>query len=106
MTKAERTHKDRIAQLGCALCYRITGKDGEGTPVQLHHVREGGWGKGSYLTLIPLCYRHHMGSEGIHHLGTKLWSREFGVTQQELLKWTLDQIYTGEQKLTSTKKTS
>ena len=38
------------------------------------------------MTLIPLCYAHHRGAEGIHHIGTKLWEREFGFTQAELLQ--------------------
>lgn len=91
MTKDEASHKEKVAGLGCALCFYILGPHDPG-PVELHHLRGGGWGKGGYKTLIPLCYNHHRGAEGIHHLGTKLWCREFGITQQQLLDWTLERI--------------
>lgn len=41
MTKAEATHKDRLAQLGCALCHHIHGPHPPGQ-VELHHLRKGG----------------------------------------------------------------
>lgn len=88
MTRAESLHKLHLSLMGCAMCYHIHGPHEPG-PVELHHLRSGGWGKGNYLTLIPLCVNHHRGREGIHHIGTKLWEREFGVTQQQLLDWTL-----------------
>ena len=91
MTKHEKTHKSKVAALGCALCYRIHDSHEPG-PVELHHLRSGGWGKGDYMTLIPLCINHHRGPEGIHHLGTKAWERGFEVTQQELLNWTTERI--------------
>lgn len=85
-TAAERKHKARLAQKGCALCVRIYPAHQPG-PVQLHHLRSGGWGKGNYETLIPLCHEHHLGDTGIHGLGTKAFERQYGVTQQELLEW-------------------
>ena len=91
MTKAEALHKSRVAELGCARCFYIHGPH-EAGPVELHHLRSGGWGRGDYTTLIGLCVNHHRGREGIHHMGTKLWEREFGVTQQELLTWTMERI--------------
>jgi hypothetical protein len=93
MTRAESIHKSRVAAVGCALCHRIHGPHEPG-PVELHHLRSGGWGKGSYLTLIPLCVNHHRGPEGIHHLGTKAFERGFQVTQQELLDWTNEMVVT------------
>ena len=95
MTKAEHIHKGKLAQLGCLACLRIHGDHNPG-PVELHHLRSGGWGKGSYLTLIPLCFNHHRGAEGIHHIGTKLWERDFGVTQQQLLDWAIKQVSKGQ----------
>lgn len=91
MSKAELIHKGKVAELGCAMCHHIHGPHEPG-PVELHHIRTGGWGKGNYKTLIPLCPNHHRGREGIHHIGTKLWEREFGVTQQQLLDWTIGRI--------------
>lgn len=86
MTKAEAAHKIRLSLLGCALCRHLHGPH-EPAEVQLHHLRSGGWGKGSYLTLIPLCYEHHMGNTGIHGMGTKAFERHYQITQLELLDW-------------------
>lgn len=86
MTKAEKLYKSILADLGCMACRYLYGiEDG---PVELHHLRTGGWGKGDYKTLIPLCYEHHRGSVGIHTLGTKEWARSMGVDQDFLLNKT------------------
>lgn len=84
MTKAEKAHKAMLAEKPCAICVRLHGPH-EGGNVELHHLRSGGWGKGDYTTLIPLCFDHHRGVNGIHTLGTKAWERKFEVSQQELL---------------------
>lgn len=85
MTKAEAAHKRALAELGCMVCLRIHGAHEPG-PTQLHHLRTGGWGKGDYMTLIPLCEPHHMGPQGVHGLGSKGFVRHYGFTQQELLE--------------------
>lgn len=84
MTKAELKHKAKIANMACMICERIHGQH-PGGHVELHHLRTGGWGKGDYKTLIPLCVNHHRGQEGIHHMGTKAWERHFDVSQKDLL---------------------
>lgn len=91
MTKAEKAHKQAVAELGCALCYHLHGPH-DPAPVELHHLRAGGWGKGDYKTLIPLCAEHHRGNTGVHGLGTRGFVKFYGITQQELLQWTLDRI--------------
>ena len=83
MTKAEAAHKSALAELGCMVCRRLFPYLAPG-PVELHHLRTGGWGRGDYKTLMPLCYPHHRGHVGIHTLGTKAWEREF-FTQADLL---------------------
>lgn len=83
MTKAERQHKTRLAELGCMACRKVFGITD--SPPELHHLRGGGWGKGDYTTLIPLCFEHHRGSVGIHTMGTKAWERAFGP-QKEFLE--------------------
>jgi hypothetical protein len=89
MTKAEKDHKNALFELGCVLCLQL----GYGrTPPQLHHLRTGGWGKGDYKTLIPLCPEHHTGNTGIHGMGTKAFERHYRTTQQELLQWALEQL--------------
>ena len=84
MTKAELIHKGRLAQLGCMACRRIHGPHDPG-PVELHHLRTGGWGKDDYKTMMPLCLEHHRGNTGIHGMGTKAFERHYGFTQQDLL---------------------
>lgn len=84
MTKAELIHKGRLAQLGCMACRRIYGPH-DPAPVELHHLRTGGWGKDDYKTMMPLCLEHHRGNTGIHGMGTKAFERHYGFTQQDLL---------------------
>ena len=91
MTKAEIIHKGKVAELGCALCFHLYGPHDPG-PVELHHLRSGGWGKGSYKTLIGLCPEHHRGNTGIHGMGTKAFERHYGITQKELLEWVLNRV--------------
>jgi hypothetical protein len=54
MTKAERQHYARLAELGCIICRR---------PAEIHHPRAGtGMGlKAKWQTAIPLCPEHHRG---------------------------------------------
>lgn len=84
MTLDERRHKARLVELGCVLCRRLFGIND--SPPVLHHYRGGGWGKGGYLTLMPLCPPHHDGKEGVHGLGTKAFDRHYGFTQRDLLE--------------------
>lgn len=91
MTKAEKQHKQRVSELGCSVCMHIFGNHPPGE-VELHHLRSGGWGKGDYKTLMPLCYEHHRGQFGIHGMGTKAFEKNYGITQQELLTWTTNQL--------------
>ena len=88
MTKAEKQHKAALADMPCAICLRIHGAH-EGGNVTLHHLRSGGWGKGDYTTLIPLCVEHHRGNTGVHGLGTKGFPKHYGFTEEDLLNDTL-----------------
>ena len=91
MTKAERQHKARLSQMACKICERLYGQHPGGN-VELHHLRTGGWGKGDYRTLIPLCFNHHQGADGIHTLGTKAWEKRFDVSQVDLLNEVLETV--------------
>jgi rubredoxin len=91
VSKAEIIHNGKVAELGCALCWHIYGPHEPG-PVELHHDRSGGWGKGDYKTLMGLCPEHHRGKTGVHGMGTKAFERHYGITQKELLKWVLDRV--------------
>lgn len=84
MTRDELRHKSALADMGCMVCFRLYGPHDPG-PVELHHLRTGGWGKGNYKTLIPLCPEHHRGKTGVHGLGTKGFPVHYGFDQQDLL---------------------
>jgi hypothetical protein len=79
----EAEHKAALVGLGCMVCRRLFNITD--SQVELHHRREGGWGKGDYTTLIPLCYEHHRGDSGVHGMGTKGFAKHYGFTQQDLL---------------------
>lgn len=83
-TKEAVIHKGRLAELGCMVCRRLYGPHDPG-PVELHHLRRGGWGKGDYLTMMPLCIPHHRGPLGVHGLGTKGFPKHYGFDQTDLL---------------------
>ncbi len=99
MTKAEAAHKSAVAALGCALCWHVHGPHEPG-PTELHHFRGGGWGRGDYRTLIPLCFSCHRGPGGIHGMGTRAFDRyysaRYGVDQCGLLAWTLARVSKNE----------
>lgn len=84
MNRAETIHKGKLAALGCMVCRRLHGPHEPG-PVELHHLRTGGWGKGDYKTLIPLCPEHHRGQTGVHGMGTKGFAKHYGFDQSDLL---------------------
>jgi hypothetical protein len=89
LTKAEKAHKEKLVALGCLVCRRLYGLHDPGE-VELHHYRAGGWGKGDYTTLIPICPEHHRGKAGIHGMGTKAFDQAYrmaaGFTQADLLE--------------------
>ena len=68
---------DRLASMGCLIC---------GAPANIHHLRHGmGMGqRNDAYHAIPLCFDHHQGQHGIHHMGTKAWQKVYG-TEEELL---------------------
>lgn len=85
MTKAERLHHDRIASLGCIAC-RL---DGIHTPlVSLHHV-DGRTKPGCEMKVLPLCFLHHQGGDGVEFVSVHPWKTRFIKrygTQESLLE--------------------
>ena len=85
MTKDEKEHYRKVAELGCSLCRH---QGNEGTPCELHHLRRAG--KRSNAPVIGLCPYHHRGSNtSIHGMGRKRFEREYGITEEALLAETL-----------------
>jgi len=94
MTKDERQHYDKLAQLGCIACHVL----GAGySPAEIHHIKSGnaGIGKKSHWSLaIPLCALHHRnGNYGTAiHAGKKAFEAAVGMTEVELLNETLNRL--------------
>ena len=84
-TNAQKEHYRKIAEIGCALCYK---QGNQGTPAELHHIRRAG--KRSNAPVIPLCPEHHRGNSGIHGMGRKRFEREYQTTEEELLEFIND----------------
>jgi hypothetical protein len=42
--------------------------------------------------VIGLCREHHRGDTGIHGLGRKAFERKYGLTEEDLLAYTLELI--------------
>lgn len=88
MTKAEKQHLQRVADLGCIACY-LSGTPG--TPCEVHHIRAGvGMGKrSSHFRAIGLCPAHHRGTAHPAvpsiHLSKLAFIERFG-TEEKLLQ--------------------
>ena len=68
-TKDEREYLGKVASLGCVVC---------GDEAQVHHRTGAGMGlRASHYKTIPLCHRHHQGTEGIHQIGVKTWEERY-----------------------------
>lgn len=85
MTRAEKDHLAKLADLGCIACMNM---GSPGTPAEIHHLRSGvGAGQRSgHFAAIPLCHHHHRtgGYGEAFHAGKKAWEARFG-TELELL---------------------
>ena len=86
MTKEERKHYDKLAQLGCIVCRNLG--YGYSAP-HIHHIRKGmGMAqRNSYDNCLPLCPSHHNGGTwGVAlHSGIKEFEKRYG-TELELLE--------------------
>lgn len=94
MTKAEREHLARVAEIGCILCARL---GYPGTPAEVHHIRThtGAGRRASHFDTVPLCPEHHRGNTGIHGMGRKAFERHYQVTELALLTETNKIIQNG-----------
>jgi len=74
-------HLNRVADLGCILCWHLGYED---TPTELHHIRRAG--KRANAPVIGLCPEHHRSNTGIHGLGRKAFERKYQITEEGLLQ--------------------
>lgn len=90
MNRSAKTHLDRIASQGCALCLRL----GFGpTQAMIHHPRtgQGTAQRASHFLAIPLCESCHQGPEGVH--GDKSLLRVANCTELDLLADVIERLY-------------
>ena len=78
MKKAEQTHLHKIKSLPCVVC-------GHPPPSAAHHCLTGMGRKKNHFKVIPLCWSHHQGINGIHTIGKRLWQSMY-CTEAELLE--------------------
>lgn len=76
-TLEEKRYHAKVRELGCIvhLC---------GAPAAVHHAETGAGGRKDHMKVLPLCYHHHQGDQGIHTLGRRRWQAIYG-TEQELM---------------------
>lgn len=58
---------------------------------EIHHIETGAGGRKNHDRVIPLCFKHHRGAEGIHFIGRKVWCERFG-TEQELFDLAMKRV--------------
>lgn len=89
MKIAEKHYMSSVASLGCILCRHL---GHEGTPAELHHVREGqGMSqRASNFLVVPLCPEHHRGASGLHGLGTRGFQTRYKLDEMDLLAMTIE----------------
>lgn len=91
MTKAEKRHMGRVADLGCILCQHL----GYGpTPAEVHHIRDGQGGaqRAQDWLVVPLCPEHHRGASGFHGLGSKAFYTRYRLSELDLLAATIERL--------------
>lgn len=88
MNQQQRKHYDKVASIGCSLCYFVLGYSD--TPCEIHHIRRAG--KRDTAPVIGLCAYHHRGNGGVHGLGRRAFEKLYATTEEELLSKTLELI--------------
>lgn len=76
-----KSYQDRVRALGCVVC-----KDthGVGAGTSLHHI-ESVRDELSEYAVVPLCYDHHQGQNGVHGLGRRGFVARYKLTDVDLL---------------------
>lgn len=80
-TKAEKKYWNKLCDLGCIACRTYLGKRND--YVSIHHIN-GRTKPNCHKDVLPLCFEHHQGREGIHFMSRKVWEQKYG--KQEDLK--------------------
>jgi hypothetical protein len=91
MTALEILWAELLAKLACCVCSR--GFKGGGA-LQQHHIATGSSKRSDFAKAI-LCYEHHEGGAGLHHLSAPVFCRLYRVPwekEEGLLLWTNEDI--------------
>ena len=70
----------RVAELGCIVT-------GCGSPATIHHCGTYMGGGRDHMRVLPLCWEHHLGAEGIDgkRMSKRQWQEKYGY-EKELLE--------------------
>lgn len=80
MSKVEDYHA-RVRAINCIICKQL----GLGpTPAAIHHVESIRDGLSEYA-VVPLCYDHHQGPEGVHGLRRRVFEMRYRLTDVDML---------------------
>lgn len=73
---AERRYWSRVVACGC-----IVGPLGCAGRVTIHHCFTGGGGRKNHKLVLPLCWGHHLGPDGIDgkRLSKREWQEKHGA---------------------------
>lgn len=75
-------YQARVREIGCIVC-KQTGFY-IASPLELHHVESIRDGLSEYA-VIPLCYDHHQGPEGVHGLRRRVFEMRYKLTDVDML---------------------
>lgn len=72
--KEKRNRFNALSEMGCVICHM---------PPQIHHAQGHEFGTGMGLKAgdeltFPLCHDHHLGENGFHRLGKRVWEADYG----------------------------
>lgn len=83
-TKAQRKRWDEISLLGCVVGPSSTCR-GRTT---IHHCGTGAGGRKNHDKVIPLCWEHHLGDEGIDggKISKRQWQAKYGSEVSLMVK--------------------
>jgi hypothetical protein len=80
-------HMDRVASIGCILCWEVFGFYAS---AELHHI--GDTAERSDFLVIPLCPGCHRGANGFHVLGEREFNRRYKTSEINLLAKVLEKL--------------
>ena len=90
VTKAYKAHMQKMVEYGCMICRHFESVD-DLPPCNIHHIRDKTGLGIKDKDMIPLCWHHHQGPDGIHHIGKKAWEEKYD-TQRNLHKTLIEDI--------------